>query len=194
MRRLFLVLPISAIVIAVLVVYRLNRPPAPPVAAAIASAVRPAPLFQLYDENSQIVRLSRYLGRHKLLIVFFDGRQGIDGSGLLAALRDEAGYRQIAQTRAVVLAITALRPSEMRLANNEQGQRVERDRPVPFPMLADIHDYEVHRQYGAWDIETDEPREAVFVVDRTGIIQHGHLGPGALGTPALWADELNRAR
>lgn len=192
MRKLFLVIPASALIIAGLIVYRLNRPPVTPAATAVASAVRPAPLFQLYDENSQIVRLSRYLGRHKLLLVFFDGRKGVEGSELIENLSGD--FRPIADTKAIVLAISALRPAELRPANNERGERVERDRPIPFPMLADIHDYEVHRHYGAWDDDAGEPREAVFVIDRTGIIRHGHLGPDGLGTPELWADELRQAR
>ncbi|MSR57789.1 MAG: redoxin domain-containing protein [Planctomycetaceae bacterium] len=195
MRKLFLVIPVSAVLIAGLIVYRLNRPPPVPAATAIASAVRPAPLFQLYDENSQIVRLAeRYIGRHKLLIVFFDGSKGVDANELIKDLSRDVDFRAIAETKAVVLAISALRPSELRPANNEQGERVRREQPIPFPLLADIHDYEVHRLYGAWDDDTGEPREAVFVIDRTGIIRHGHVGPDGLGTPGQWADELRRVR
>jgi peroxiredoxin len=188
MRKLFLVIPVAAIVIAGLVSYRLRRPPAPLLRTSAAATIRPAPLFQLYDEQSQIVRLARYVGRHRLLIVFFDGTSGPDRSELLRALREK--FLPIHETGAIVLAISGLRPSELRPAPNERGERTARDEPFPFGMLADINDFEVHRRYGAFDDQTNKPREAVFVVDRTGIIRHTHLGPENLGAPELWADEL----
>ena len=83
MRKILLIPPIAAVVITLLIVYRLNRPE--PVRTQESSPVvvaRPIPLFQLYDEQSQLVRVQRYVGRHKLLIVFFDGSRGPDQSEL----------------------------------------------------------------------------------------------------------------
>ncbi|HTI52170.1 MAG TPA: redoxin domain-containing protein [Planctomycetaceae bacterium] len=192
MRKIVLVIPISAALIAGLVWYRLHRAPTTAAPVAIASARR-APQFQLYDEQSQIVRLERYLGRHKLLIVFFDGTKGPDGSDLLNQLREGDQFLPIHETGAVVLAIGALRPSELRPPPNERGERTIRDRPFPFPLLADF-DGLVHRQYGAVDDTSGKTREAVFVIDRTGIIRHVHLGPDDLGTPGDWARELRQVK
>lgn len=192
MRKILLVIPISAVIIAALVWYRIQHPPAAVAHTATAATMRPAPLFQLYDEQSQIVRLARYIGRHKLLIVFFDGSQGPDQSELLLTLRQK--FLPIHESGAIVLAISGLRPSELRPPVNDRGERVTREEPFPFGMLADINDYEIHRLYGAYDESTKIPREAVFVIDRTGIIRHVHLGPDDLGNPELWADELRRVK
>jgi peroxiredoxin len=193
MRRIFLVIPISGIIIAGLVWYRLHRPPTNTAPVAPVKAVRPAPQFLLYDDQSQIVRLARYLGRHKLLIVFFDAAKGPDGSDLLNRLREESQFLPIHETGAVVLAIGALRPSELRPPPDEHGERTLRERPFPFPMLADF-DGTVHRLYGAFDEASGKPREAVFIVDRTGFIRHTHLGPDDLGTPDDWARELRQVK
>lgn len=192
MRKILLVIPISAIVVAGLVWYRIHRPPAAIGQTTSAATMRPAPLFQLYDEQSQIVRLARYIGRHRLLIVFFDGTRGPDQNELLLDLRQK--FLPIHETGAIVLAISALRPSELRPAPNERGERTSREEPFPFGMLADINDFEVHRLYGAFNETTGQPREAAFVIDRTGIIRHVHLGPDGLGGPELWANELRSVK
>lgn len=186
MPRILLVIPISALIIAGLVGYKLTRPPTESLfpTAGAAGSVRPAPLFVLYDEHSELVRLARSYGRQKMLIVFFDGRQGPDRSELLQSLRRDFG--KIHEAGALVLAISAARPAEHRAG-------IERDGKFPFPMLSDL-DYQVHTQWGAYDSQTDKPREAVFIVDRAGLIRHTHLGPDQLGTPAEWAGELQQVR
>lgn len=192
MRKILLVIPVSAVVIAGLIWYRINRPTTAAALTTVAATMRPAPLFQLYDEQSQIVRLARYIGRHRMLMVFFDGTRGPDQSELLLELRRK--FLPIHESGAIVLAISALRPSELRPAPNERGERTSRNEPFPFGMLADINNFEVHRLYGAFDDKTNRPREAVFVVDRAGVIRHFHLGPDDLGGPELWADELRRVK
>jgi len=180
---LFLILPLSAVVIGGLIAYKLTRPPAAAVSMGEELLVAGrAPLFELYDEHSQIVRLARYLGRHKLLVVFFDGSRGPDKSELLQQLKES--YPQIHDTKAVLLAISTLRPAEHR-------QGAERGAHFPFPMLSDI-DERVHQQWGAYDPQTEKTRDAVFVIDRGGVIRHVHRGPDALATPADWIAELNR--
>lgn len=185
MRKLLLIPLLSAITIVGLTWFKLTRTYSPVQPVANASAVRPAPLFQLYDEHSQIVRLARYVGRHKLLVVFYDGTRGPDRSALLQSVKRD--FAKIHEPRLIVLAIGAARPAE-----NRAG--IERDGPFPFPMLSDIFDYEAHRRWGAFDPATNKPREAVFVVDRSGTIRHAHLGPDELGTPDEWARELREVR
>ncbi|MFN0055353.1 MAG: redoxin domain-containing protein [Planctomycetales bacterium] len=198
MRKLFLVVPLSAVVVGGLVGYRLANPRTASPEFVVSVSGRPAPLFQLYDEQSQIVRLARYIGRHKLLIVFFDGSRGPDESALLVNLRQ--AFLPIRKTKAIVLAISSLRPSQLRPPPGERGERTSRAEPFPFTLLADTldnpdqPDHAVHRLYGAFDENNRAPREAVFVVDGAGIIRHAHLGPAELGTPAQWARELARVR
>jgi hypothetical protein len=52
----------------------------------------------------------------------------------------------------------------------------------------------VHRAYGAFDDRSGTPHEAVFVIDRTGLIRNIHRGPNDLGSPHEWADELRHVR
>src|SRR5262245_39306145 len=117
MRRILLAIPISAALIAGLVALKLNRRyEAQP--EDTLSETRLAPLFQLVDEHSRTVRLAAYAGRHKLLIVFFDGSQGAEHSALLSQLRER--YADLHATGAIVLAISEARPSQ-----NRYGAKLE---------------------------------------------------------------------
>ncbi len=197
MRRLLIVIPVSAAVIAGLVAFKLTRRYEPAVEES-PRVVRPAPLFQLYDQHSQIVRVARYVGRHKLLIVFYDGSRGPEGSPLLGQLRER--FPELHGAQATVLAISTSRPSENRYGVNLEHRptvatpSAASERHYPFPLLSDILDFEVHRQYGAFDFDAQKPREAVFVVDRSGIIQFAHFGPEGLGQVDDWVRELNAVR
>jgi peroxiredoxin len=195
-----LAIPISAAVIAGLVAYKMTRRYEPP-AEESASDVRFAPLFAIEDQHRRMVRLASYIGRGKLLIVFFDGSEGPDQSELLARLRD--AYPEIHATGAVVLAISASRPSQNRYGAHLERLKADPSGPAateqdelryPFLLLSDILDYNEHRKYLAFDERAGKPLEAVFVVDRAGLIQHAHLGPGHLGTAADWIKELREVR
>lgn len=200
MRRILLVIPVSAAVIIALVAFKMTRT-YEPVAAGSTGDVRPAPLFQLPDEHSRTVRLASYVGRQKILIVFFDGSRGPGQSPLLQQLRND--FPLIDATGATVFAISAARPSQNRYGANLEHLKIDPARggtPTPeeirysFRLLSDIVDYQWHRLYGAFDAATGQPREAVYVVDRAGLIQHEHLGPAGLGAPEDWVRELKEVR
>jgi peroxiredoxin len=201
MRRIYLVIPLSAAVIAGLVTLKVNRPYEPIVEEA-ASEIRPAPHFQLYDQHSQLVRLGRYIGRdNKLLIAFFDGRQGPERSSLLSSLRERNADFKRVQT--VVVAISTLRPSEIRYGigldhlpgrPTEGTQSAASEIQYPFPVLSDIVDCEVHKRYRAFDLKSQQPIEAVFVVDRAGWIQYAHNASSDLGGVDDWLRELREVR
>lgn len=200
MRRIVWVLPISAVLIAGLVAYKMTRRYEAPADESVFD-IRPAPLFQLEDQHSRIVRLKSYIGRHKLLVVFFDGSQGPDHSQLLGQLVGK--YMEIHATGAVILAISAARPSQNRYGANLEHLKVDpsgaalteqEELRYPFLLLSDILDYKEHRNYEAFDARTGKPREAVFVVDRAGLIQYAHRGPDQLGTVEDWIKELRLVR
>ena len=123
MRRIFLVIPIAAAVIAGLVLLKLTRQYEPQAELQSAAVVRPAPLLKLYDQNSELVRLKeRYIGRTKLLIVFYDGTRGPEASPVLTTLRER--YADVHAAGAAVLAISAARPSENRYGKtSSDGKR-----------------------------------------------------------------------
>jgi peroxiredoxin len=180
MRNLYLVIPVSAVVITALVVYKVNAPPRSTRKVNATDQVsQPAPLFQLFDDQSQTVRLARYIGRHKLVVVFFDGRDGPDHSPLL--LETKRAFAQLHESKVIVLAVSEATP----YANREGMGRLEVR--FPFPLLSDP-DFRVHEQWQAFDSETGRTRPAIFVVDRSGRIRSrqdvGHA-------PANW-DDLQR--
>ncbi len=193
-------IPISAVVIAGLVTFKMTRNYAPPAEESEFDA-RLAPLFEIEDQHSRKVRLKSYIGRQKLLIVFFDGSQGPEHSELLSRVRDS--FSEIHLTGAVVFAISAARPSQNRYGAHLERLKLDQSGAAaaeqgelryPFPLLSDILDYNVHRKYQAFDERTRQPLEAVFVVDRAGLIQYAHLGPDKLGTAADWVKELHEVR
>ncbi len=185
-RTIWFVPPVAAAVIAALVGYRLTRPAPPPPDPAIVAAIRPIPqpYFKLYDQHSEIVRLERYVSRHKLLVAFFDGRGGPGHSPVIREIRQ--GLVDLERTGAVVLTISAARPAE-----NREGQ--SRSARFPFPMLSDVTLGE-HGKWGVLDPRTGEPREAVFIIDRLGVIRQAHFGPDRLGAARDWAAELRSVR
>lgn len=185
MNRRLLLLAGCAVVIAGVVGFKLAYPQWHLLEGrrGLAAISQPAPLFQLYDQNSEIVRLQRYLGRHKLVVVFFDPQRGIGDNPLLMTLSEH--LLELHQARAVVLAISSARPAEHR-------QGAERGTKVAFPLLSDLELW-VHRRWGAFDVERNQPREAVFIIDRAGRIRHVHLGPDNLGDGSTWVTELQEA-
>jgi peroxiredoxin len=196
MRRIFWVLPLALVVISALGAYKLTRH-YEPLTADDYERPQPAPRFLLADEHSRVVRLDRYLGRQKLLIAFFDGTRGADQNSLVTSLSQR--FAEVRKTGAAVLAIDAERP-----AQNRYGPRLERRQTAesdpraelkfPFPLLSDILEFDVHKRYGAYDTQAAEPREAVFIIDRSGLIQYSHLGPDQLGTIDDWLRELRDVR
>ena len=180
MRKLYLVIPVSAVVITALVVYKLSEPPRSTRKVHATDQVsQPAPLFQLFDDQSKTVRLARYIGRHKLVVVFFDGRNGPDRSPLLLDLKQ--AYPQLHKAGAIVLAVSEATP----YANREGMERLEER--FPFPLLSDP-DFRVHEQWQAFDSEAGRTRPAIFVIDRSGrILSRQNVGQ----SPANW-DDLQR--
>jgi peroxiredoxin len=177
-------LPITALLLAGLVTWKGLQKYDPP-AAPERAFIRPAPVFQLHDSAMKLMRLQRYVGRSKFLVAFVDASQGADQSPVLQGLRDH--WSEFERAGGVVLAVTATRPAENR-------QAIERLGSLPFPLLSDLNQLEVHRQYGACNEQGNQPREAVVIVDRAGLIRFVHYAPETLGTSDQWARELAQVR
>jgi peroxiredoxin len=173
MRNRVLVLPLAALIIAALVVYRLQRErralPAAPIAAR-----QLAPRFELYDQQNQLVKFERYLGRTKLVVVFFDGPRGADADPWLTLLRDH--HDAVSGAGVQVIAISTATPFAIHQAEERAA------RPFPFPVLIDIDPRQpvpapVHRLWGMYDEGTQTTRTGVFLVDRAGMVTTGAGGP-----------------
>ena len=160
---------------------RTYDPPATPERAFI----RQAPVFQLHDSSMKLMRLQRYVGRSKFLVAFVDASQGADLSVVTLGLRER--WAEFERAGGVVMAVTATRPAENRAA-------IERLGGLPFPLLSDLNQLEVHRQYDACDPKQGTPRDSVIIVDRAGLIRFVHYAPDSLGTADQWARELAQVR
>ena len=166
-RKLFLIVPAAAIVILSLVMWRLWLDERTSSVSARGQRPVPAPLLQLPDQQSELVRSSRYRGRRKIVVVFFDGEQGAAACRQLIELRDR--YGDVEAAGAAVIAISAATP----YANRQQ---IERSGAFPFPLLSDV-DYRVHRQWGLRTERAAAPQTGLFLVDRGGLIRFQQTGP-----------------
>jgi peroxiredoxin len=158
-RRLWL-LGAAAVVIVALCAFRATRTYAPQSTTSEASVSGPAPPFELYDQNSpsHLVRLSTYLGRQRVFVVFYDGSKGAHQSRELDRLRAE--WSRLRKADAYVLAISQALPQQNRKDMAEHGT-------YPFPLLSDV-DFSVYRAWGRYDEQKKQPLEGVFLVDRKG--------------------------
>ncbi|MDG1894506.1 MAG: redoxin domain-containing protein [Fuerstiella sp.] len=167
-RKRILILPLSAAVIVALCGWRVLNPQgwSGPVGKALEIR-QPAPVFQLYDQNSTIVNLEAYLHRHRIVIVFFDGQAGPETNETLVTLRE---FHQALQAEnIIVLGVSTALPQEIR---NNSSQ------PFPFPILSDpaaTAANSAHRKWGCF-IEPpslDKPpgtEPGVFLIDRSGLV------------------------
>ena len=163
-----MILPLSAAVIAALCGWRIMNPGGlsdPP--GTQPEMRQPAPVFQLYDQNSTLVNLEAYLHRHRIVIVFFDGQAGPETNETLAALREFHGALEAENI--IVLGVSTALPQEIR---NNSSQ------PFPFPILSDVaatSTESAHRKWGRFiePLSLDKPagtQPGVFLIDRMGLV------------------------
>lgn len=150
------------------VVYKQTRTYMPQSALTELAQRRPAPLFELYDSDNKLVKLSGYVGRHIIVVAFFDGKIGATEDGLLLLLlRDNIAKLQ-AQGIEVFAVSTAL-PQENRKAIAESGD-------FGFALLSDPG-LAVHQMWGRVNEATQETIPGVFVIDRAGNVPWSGKAP-----------------
>jgi peroxiredoxin len=155
-----LLLATAAGIIGGLCAFKLGRHYPPPGRIAARAASMPAPAVELYDQSSpsRIVRLEAYLGRQRVLVVFYDGQAGPHASTILDYLRDN--WNRLRHANIQVIAISTALPQENRRETAQYGD-------FPFPLLSDP-DFRVHRIWGRIDAKTGRPLFGLFLVDRKG--------------------------
>ncbi len=188
--RRMLIPIVSAIVLVGLCAWRIAANRTQDYSAQVAAAVmmRPAPAFEARDSDNHLVRLGAFLGRHKVIVLFFDGEAGRDKEPQTASadqdpelmrLRERFPELQAHGIRAV--AVSGALPQANRAAMKRVG-------PFPFPLVSDIDPltptevFRIHRQYGRFDPQTGRPRTGVFLIDRKGQIQFTVDGPRPMGS------------
>ncbi len=191
--RRILILPIAAAVIAGLTVYRLQREPSLP-GGAVQTAPTPrrlAPRFELFDQQGQLVKFERYLGRTRLIVVFFDAEQGADADPHLVALRN--GMDGVERAGVQVIGIS----TATRYANRQAEERA--GEPFPFPLLTDIDPQQpipapVHQQFGRYDVESQTTQTGVFLIDRAGMVAFAGNLPQPVEQPERLIGLLTRGQ
>ncbi len=164
MRRRVLILPLSAVVIAALCAFKLSRSEEPPDPDRPIVLTRRAPFFQLYNQHKppQLVWLKSYIGRHHIVLVFFDPHAGFEADPVLVWLRQNAEALQSRNVK--VFAISEVLPQTHRKLLKDW---LAEDEPPPFQFLTDLSG-SIHRLYGRFDKETEKLLTGVFLIDRAG--------------------------
>jgi mycoredoxin-dependent peroxiredoxin len=160
-KRLWLIV-FAAAVIAGLCAFKATRTYTVEPIQESLTVTAPAPTLELYDQSypSKFVRIEGYLGRNRVIVVFFDGKSGADHSPVLARLREEAS--RLRSAGVYIMAVSTALPQENRKIIAKHGD-------FPFPLLSDP-DFHVHRDWGRFDESRGQPLRGVFLVDREGNI------------------------
>lgn len=173
-RRLIFVLALG-VLIATVTIARIvtNQPQTYEEQVAAAVMMRPAPGFEALDSEGHLVRLSAWLGRHRIILVFFDGERGADQDADLLKLRDR--FAELKETDVKIVGVTLSIPQINRAAMDRAGGT------FPFPLVSDI-DFQspegtmrIHRHWGRLDAIGEQPLKGVFLIDRKG--QVAYVGP-----------------
>ncbi len=192
-KQIFLFLLLFAgVVIAALCYYKITRKYQPVDIESIRPiAKRNAPLFELYDYHKpqERVRLATYLGRHRILLVFFDGQRGCIDDPILKELRNY--LPQLKSTSTKVIAIGDVSPQINRAAIRQYQEKVPGFQ-FPFLLLSDFDNEKnpqlacrVRRMYGMYDEQTKSLQQGLFIIDRSGQIEWMQTGPKqSLSTPS----------
>lgn len=165
-RPRILVLPIAAAIIGSLVTYKLTQAPQLKQSQAM-NEFRSAPSFVALDLDNKLFKLDRYIGRHEILVIFFDGELGADRDPMLQQVRER--FAEIKSRGTQVVAISAALPQQNR-------QAVERSGKFPFALLSDP-EYLIHRMWGCYDDDQQHSRPASFLIDRAGRVAWAGQAP-----------------
>lgn len=126
--------------------------------------------FEGLDADNRMVRLSAFLGRHRVIVLFFDGEVGADMDTELLRLRDR--YVELKANDVKVVAVTTALPQQ-----NRAAMTPERAGEFPFPLVSDFNPvspeatHQIHRRWGRWDESTGAAKPGVFVIDRKGHVE-----------------------
>lgn len=178
-RRLFIVL-LTGLLIAGICIYRVetNQPLDYEAQVQAATTSLPAPLFEGVDEHNEMYRLSAYAGRHRIIVVFYDGLAGADRSLELLKLREHAADLKRLDVKAV--AVSQAIPQHNRAALEKTGE-------LPCPLISDV-DGGIHQRWGRLSVEGN-PMTGIYLIDRKGSVAFHAGSPRPYADfEALWKD------
>ena len=123
--------------------------------------------FEALDCDNHLVRLGGFLGRHRVIVCFFDGEVGADKDAELLRLRER--FDELKAHDVKVIAVSTALPQQNRAAMTK-----ERVGPFPFPLVSDFDSTSaaeallIHRRWGRIDAKTGKPLTGTFAIDRKG--------------------------
>lgn len=167
MKLRVLILPIAAVIILALVVYRLQRPERRPVAGSAADERHLAPNIVLSNQSRHLVKLEGYLGRTRIVLRFFDATQGADADPILVQLAEH--YSNLEASGIQVIAVSMATRFENQQAEDRLGWE------FPFPLMTDIDPQApvrapAHQSWGLYDPDGDQTHTGMFLIDRDGTV------------------------
>jgi len=127
---------------------------------------RPAPPFQLLDQQNRPVQLAGYLNRFRVLLYFFDATAGLESDPVLSRLRET--NRDLRRAGIVVVAVsTPLTPEQKTAASD-----------YPFPIVRDTLAGQPGSSSNVWG-RTTPPKDSqsiavvkpgMFLIDQLGFV------------------------
>lgn len=163
----WVILPLAGAMIIGAVAYKLSHPKSSLLSPqGVTADAEIAPPFQLHDQNSKMVRLAAYQGRHKIVVLFYAANPPADKNPELLWLRDHES--EIVQGGAKIFPISTATPYFNREAIKRGGK-------FPFPLLSDPT-LQAHQAWRVLDPETKQPVPGLFLLDRLGIIRFSQIG------------------
>ena len=162
MKRRILLLPLAALIIASLCVWRITHPRVGS-DAIMSPSLRPAPGFELYNQNSVNVRLERYLGRHAIALIFFAGESGAESVPEIS--RFVGLEQELIAEDAIVIGISRNLPQD----HEKSFRSMLPDGRISSRQIQLVSDLtgSVHRTWGLpEELRGNERR--VFLIDRAG--------------------------
>jgi len=141
-----------------------------------------APDFSLRDQNNQEVRLSNFLGRRNVLLVFYPLAFTGTCQGELCSVRDNIG--DFVSDTVQVLTVSVDSPYSHKVWAEQEG--------YDFPLLADFWPHGgVAQAYGVFNHERGYANRGTFIIDRSGVVRYSEEnGPGQARDQNAWRKAL----
>jgi len=147
--------------------------------------------FEGLDSDNRMVRLAAFLGRHRILVLFYDGELGADKDAELLRLRER--FVELKAHDVKVIAVSTALPQQ-----NRAAMLPERAGEFPFPLVSDFNPVspeeaqKIHRRWGRWDDSTGKAKPGVFVIDRKLQIEFMGGAPKPVASVDLAVESLVR--
>jgi peroxiredoxin (alkyl hydroperoxide reductase subunit C) len=141
-----------------------------------------APDFVLKDQNNQEVRLSDFLGRQNVLLVFYPLAFTNTCQGELCSVRDNLS--DFANEDVQILTVSVDSPYAHKIWADREG--------YDFPLLSDFWPHgAVAQAFGVFNEERGYANRGTFLIDRAGVVRFAEMnGPGQARDQDGWRKAL----